>query len=102
MVLVKNKLGEDVEFVGTKLKANEEKNVNIKGFKRDGKIVLVSMEDQDSYEMSDDYLDQNARTVRKSIRNDDLSEGVLKNLLETEKKGKNRKTVKKEIKKRLD
>lgn len=101
MVLVKNKLGEEVEFSGTKLKVGEQKNVNIDGYKKTSRILLTPVEG-DSTEMTDDYLDQNAKTVRKSLREDDLSDKTLENLLEAEKNDKDRKTVKSQIKKKME
>jgi len=101
MVLVKNNLGEEVEFEGANLKHGEEKNVNIKDFKI-GKIVLVPVDSGDTADMIDDYLDQNARTVRKSLREDDLEQETLERLLKLEKNEKNRKTVIQEIEKKME
>ncbi len=51
--------------------------------------------------ITNDYLDQNARTVVKAIKEDNPPKEFLEELLEGEKSGKNRNSVIKQIKEKL-
>lgn len=56
----------------------------------------------ESSSLLDDYLERNARTVVKNVKEDDLSEEQLEELLELEEAGKDRVSVVKAIKSRLE
>ncbi len=57
--------------------------------------------EEDLSRFTNDYLNQNSRTVLKSLDEDNLSQEFLEELLKEEKKNKNRKTVLKKLKERL-
>ena len=63
-----------------------------KGFKSTKKPVNVEVGESGD-KMLDNYLDQNAKTVVKAIKEDSLEKETLGKLLELESIGKNRKTV---------
>lgn len=57
--------------------------------------------DRDYYKSADDFLDQNSNTVRRALREDNLSKRYLEVLLEEEKQTKRRTTVINEIQRQL-
>lgn len=72
------------------------------------KLVVVEEEESETSEeetdldkLANDYLDQNARTVIKSLREDNLSDNMLKTLKKEEEADKDRVTVKRQIDKEL-
>jgi len=72
-----------------------------KGFKST-KSQLKVEESNEKNKLLDDYLNQNAKTVVKSIKEDGLEEETLGKLLELESVGKNRKTVIEAIEEEFD
>lgn len=64
--------------------------------------VLEAEETAKSQGMLDGYLNQNARTVISSLKEDDLSVKKLKQLKDIEESNKDRKTVKAEIDKQIE
>ncbi len=71
-------------------------------FRRKGpEAILSPTQSRDYHKSADDFLDQNANTVVKAIREDALSDQFLNVLLEEEKQGKNRKRVLNQIRREL-
>ena len=60
------------------------------------------IEEDNSDPLLDDYLNQNSYVVRRSIRNDNLSESQIKKLILIEESDKDRKSVIKALKEKLE
>jgi hypothetical protein len=71
-------------------------------FRRENVVTPSSTELRDYNKPADDFLDQNANTVVKALRDDNLSDNFLEILREEEKQGKARDTVLNEIRKQLN
>lgn len=71
-------------------------------FFRNGEAPMMSAtQTRDYHKSADDFLAQNANTVVKAVREDDLSDEFLKVLLEEEKQDKNRQRVLNQIRREL-
>ncbi|MDY6766506.1 MAG: hypothetical protein SVW77_04000, partial [Candidatus Nanohaloarchaea archaeon] len=70
-------------------------------FRRGGIEQAAPSQLRDYHKSADDFLDQNANTVVKALRDDNLSDEFLQVLQEEEKQGKARNTVLSEIRKQL-
>lgn len=68
--------------------------------KKKEEVKIVTKDNSDP--LLDDYLNQNSYVVRRSIRNDDLSDSQIKKLIKIEEEDKNRKSVLKALKDKLE